>query len=169
MSLLLLLPEFLLFLEEEALPAEGHVGLSSSNQVVHFVGIFGSSKGKVGIVAAHLANAAQLLHLFAQGNQLSDGRESHLGVLRVKGGHDYDLAAVRCRLTERDELKNKYKLGGGRNGGIETGLDILTSSKNWPSSIPITSKSFHSSPSSDRFLQATAFFMILIENSELEI
>jgi hypothetical protein len=70
----------------------------------------------------------QLLHLLALGHQLHYGLKHSAHTGGVQGGHNHDLALVGCILApggylERGEVK----------------LNRLTSSKNWPSSTPITS------------------------------
>jgi hypothetical protein len=109
-----------------ALPAHGLVHVLAADHLTDVLGSCADVETRREI--ASLADSLQLLHLLALGHQLHYGLKHSAHTGGVQGGHNHDLALVGCILApggylERGEVK----------------LNRLTSSKNWPSSTPITS------------------------------
>ena len=104
---------------------------------------------------ANLADCVQLLDLLCLRDQLEDRVESFSLVSAAKRTRNDDFALLRGILAEVDNLPARVVRGGTR----------LTSLKNWPSSMPSTSKASQSSPSSDSMVTDRASFFSLHSKS----
>jgi len=100
----LFLAQFLLVvLYVEALPAERHVSLITTDQLDCLYQAGSECEGSIG--ATELADGGQFFHFFRLGDQVDDRVEASSHERSVQGRDDHYFALVGCSLGEVNDLK----------------------------------------------------------------
>jgi hypothetical protein len=119
-----------------AFTAQGHIAVGTADELLGRA--LARAEGIVGVRRADFADGRQLLDLFAQRYQFEDVLPAFLLVRAIESRHNDDLTGVRSCFGEINDLKSTINMS-------KKVIALLTSSKNWPSSMPITSNIIQSS------------------------